>query len=452
MAVISAVAVRLLNWRRLRDDDQREGLFMLHGVDVSSYQPDWAPAANDSFVFVKATEGTSYRNGRAAAQLAAGRAKRLQIGHYHYMRPDNAAKQAAYFVAHADIRPGDLLVCDWENTRDGHPSDADAAIFIAEVKKRRPKNKVGLYCNASDWNNTAVKAGDFLWIAHYGVKKPSIHATWDFWQYADKSSRGANIDQNKSRFNTLDELKAWANRAPLASTAQPKPTHYSGRYQSEYVGLNGGWVTPIDREILLRCASAVEWHTLRLSQGGLSNAVRASAKTHYGLGVGDIALDGRPKAKVWKLCAALIRSGIVAFPRGFIADSFQNNRHIHFASVESYSHAHPQLQAQINEYKRGGDGLVGNRHYTGPKVPLGRWKDSPYNPANIKEDNGIYCVNVSPGSVLYGLDVDRNKIKTREVGFEIQAAKRIKRWGRWNVVTASSTYYDLKFLSNKKPV
>jgi hypothetical protein len=425
---------------------------MLHGVDVSSYQPGWKPVADDSFVFVKATEGTGYSSNRAAAQLAAARAKGLQVGHYHFLRPDNVAKQAAYFVAHADIRPGDLLVCDWENTRDGHPSVADAAIFIAEVKKKRPKNKVGLYCNASDWSNTKVKAGDFLWIAHYGVSKPSIQARWDFWQYADKSSDGANIDQNKSRFNTLDELKAWAKRAPGPSKPPPKPMHYSQTYHSEFVGLNGGWVTPIDREIVLACAKAADWHTLRLSQGGLSNGVITSAKTHYGLGVGDIALDGRPKSKVWKLCAALLRSGIVAFPRGFIADSFQNNKHIHFASVESYSHAHPQLQAQINEYKRGGDGLVGNRPYTGPKVLLGRWKDSPYNPANIKGDNGVYYVNVNPGSVFYGLDVDRKKIKTREPGFEIQAAKRIKRWGRWNVVTASSTYYDLEFLSTKKPV
>ena len=94
---------------------------MLHGVDVSGYQPGWVPAADDSFVFVKKTEGTSYRSGHAAAQLAAARAKRLQIGHYHYMRPDNAAKQAAYFVANADIRPGDLLVCDWETPETATP-------------------------------------------------------------------------------------------------------------------------------------------------------------------------------------------------------------------------------------------------------------------------------------------------------------------------------------------
>jgi hypothetical protein len=120
-------------------------------------------------------------------------------------------------------------------------------------------------------------------------------------------------------------------------------------------------------------------------------------------------------------------------------------------AVESKDHAHPQLQAQINEYKRGGDGLRGNQPYTGPNVPLGRWKESPYNPANIKPDTAVYYVNVSPGSVLYGLDVDRNKIKTRERGYKIQAAKQVKRWGRWNIVTAQSTYYDLNFLSAAEP-
>jgi hypothetical protein len=58
---------------------------------------------------------------------------------------------------------------------------------------------------------------------------------------------------------------------------------------------------------------------------------------------------------------------------------------------------------------------------------------------------------VSPGSVLHGLDVDRNKIKTRERGYIIQAAKQVKRWGGWNSVTAQSTYYDLNFLSAAEP-
>jgi Glycosyl hydrolases family 25 len=95
-------------------------------VDVSTYQPGWTPAQNDKFVFVKSTEGSTWTSGQAAAQLKAARDKRLQVGHYHFMRPGNAVRQARWFVAKTDIKLGDLLVCDWENTPEGHPSVTDA--------------------------------------------------------------------------------------------------------------------------------------------------------------------------------------------------------------------------------------------------------------------------------------------------------------------------------------
>lgn len=112
---------------------------MLHGVDVSSYQPNWVPAADDSFVYSsKQLKAPVTATATQPLSWPAARAKRLKVGNYHFLRPDNAKKQAAYFVGDADIHPGDLLVCYWENTSDGHPSIADAAIFIAEVKKRKP--------------------------------------------------------------------------------------------------------------------------------------------------------------------------------------------------------------------------------------------------------------------------------------------------------------------------
>lgn len=190
---------------------------MLHGVDVSGHQPDWTPGSNDSFVFVKATEGRTYVSKSAANQLKAARAKGLQIGHYHFLHPGNAKAQAAWFTSKADIKTGDLLVCDFEDTNDGHPSATDAAAFIAEVKRLKPDNKVGLYCNKSDWRTTGVKAGDFLWIATWGTTTtPTTTPAWSFWQYTDKP-----IDQNHAnpKWATLAELKAWAQ----GSTDYPTP-------------------------------------------------------------------------------------------------------------------------------------------------------------------------------------------------------------------------------------
>jgi len=398
----------------------------LHGVDVSAFQPDWQPADNDAFVIVKQTEGTSWTSSVAQKQVDRARAKNLHVGHYHFLWPGDAIKQARYFMQQANIRPGDTLWCDWENTKGGHPSVEDAAKFIAEVKLIKPGYRVGLYCNKSDWLNTSVKAGDALWLAQWGVTQPTISSTWTIWQYADSP-----IDQNKANFDSLDSLKAWA-----------LGERYSIKYQSLYVELGAGkYVTPIDKQILIACAKASGWGTVRLSQGGLSTSVAASALTHAGLGAADVAPDGRSKDAVWKYAAALLRSGIIAFPRGYGGDSFP--QHIHCVSGESAAHAHQQARDQIDEYRRGGDGLVGDRPYVGPNVKLDRWANSPYHPKNIKPDTGKYVVDTDR---LYGRDVDGAIVRQRLRGYVIQAASQVYRWDRWNVCTTTPTYYAAEYL------
>lgn len=191
---------------------------MLHGVDVSGYQPGWTPASNDSFVFIKATEGRTVVSKTMADQAKAARAKGLQVGFYHFLWPGHALDQAAWFSSHLTLQPGDLLVCDFENTKGGHPSTTDAAAFISEVRKLEPGHKVGLYCNKSDWETRKPTSGDFLWIATWGTSTaPSTSPAWAFWQYSDSP-----IDQNHAspRWATLAELKAWAQ----GSTGYPTPT------------------------------------------------------------------------------------------------------------------------------------------------------------------------------------------------------------------------------------
>lgn len=229
------------------------------------------------------------------------------------------------------------------------------------------------------------------------------------------------------------------------------PVYHSTYWGSDYLWFAGGWVTPVTRSILLAAASASGWGTIRLAQGGFSHAT-ASANTHGGLDVVDIAIDGRSKAKVWALCAALKRSGMLPFPRGYVADTFQNNKHIH-AVRNPASHAHPEAKAQLREYQTShGDGLVGSRSYTGPSTALDTWDHSPYNPRNVKTfARRTYWVNVSRGSFLYGLSVDRkDKNLHRKRGFKLAASKMVYRWGRWNVVTSYGTYYALSELSTKK--
>ena len=229
---------------------------------------------------------------------------------------------------------------------------------------------------------------------------------------------------------------------------------HSTAWKCDYVlygkggGHSGGYV-PVQVARVLDAVAAETGRPIYLSQGGLSGAVKASAKTHLGLGAFDIALDGRTKAQVWTLVSALLRAGIIGFPRGFTWDSFQGrtlgnlhdgNEHIHCCSVDCYDSLHPQAQDQVDEWKRGGDGLVGNARYTGPSTPLGSWATSPVNPANIVDGAGTLYVAIGQ---LLGLDVDRVQREDKDRGAVIHYRRKVKRWGRWNAVTVKGTYFAI---------
>jgi hypothetical protein len=178
----------------------------LHGVDVSSHQgADWIPAPGDTFAMVKCSEGTTYTNPVRWSQISAARTAGMVTGHYHFMWPGRPIEQARFFVDNVGALAGEPLWCDWETTGGGHPSVDDAAKFIAEVQRLLPENRVGLYCNESDWLTTTVKAGDGLWIARYGAE-PKTLTKWIFHQYTDTP-----IDKNWSQFTSVDDLKAWCH-------------------------------------------------------------------------------------------------------------------------------------------------------------------------------------------------------------------------------------------------
>jgi GH25 family lysozyme M1 (1,4-beta-N-acetylmuramidase) len=205
----------------------------IHGVDISSHQPDWTPAQGDSFVFVKSTEGRSYRNPAAAAQVKRARTAGLVVGWYHFLWPQydrgtadgkgtstkevsgSPEVQAAFFLDSTPALSGDLLALDWEHAGSftsgqsgGYASYQEKNRFLAEVKRRRPDLKIVLYVNRYMWNASDKKAGNGLWLAEYAAK-PTIAEPWLFWQYADHTSDGRNLDQNQGNFATVADLRNW---------------------------------------------------------------------------------------------------------------------------------------------------------------------------------------------------------------------------------------------------
>lgn len=327
----------------------------LTGVDVSSHQAGWTPAASDSFVMVKATEGVEYTNPERAAQLAAARAKGLVTGHYHWLTPGRPVEQAAYFVANADIRTGDPLWCDWEKQSDGtRPSVQDVAAFISAVQQSVLTSKVGLYCSRSDWITTTVKAGDGLWIAQYGVDKPDTSTDWVFWQHTDKP-----IDQNVSKFTNQVDLLRWLKTQRRRFPVVPdydidERIKFRGGRVCRCLAVSLPWI-----EYAMLEAGVIKYN-LDFFQFGYRTDVAASARTHAAGQMIDTGQYSPAALKIWREFGYMMQHRTVA--QGFINHGHGGPKGCPHGSTGSSS-----AQNQERAWNRGRDGLLQNRLIEGPE-------------------------------------------------------------------------------------
>ncbi|MEV5941766.1 lysozyme [Streptomyces sp. NPDC051994] len=208
------------------------------GDDVSSHQKnvDWGAAKGRgaSFVYVKATESTWYRNPYFAQQYDGARQAGLVRGAYHFAVPDQSSgrAQAAYFVQHGGgwRRDGWTLppALDLEHNpySNGDSSDkcyglSPAAMtewitaFSDEVRLRTGRRPV-IYTTAPWWHDCTRDSRAFaathpLWLARYAASPGALPAGWSrwtFWQYANGSG---SLPGDQNLFNgTFAQLKKFA--------------------------------------------------------------------------------------------------------------------------------------------------------------------------------------------------------------------------------------------------
>ncbi|MFT8916570.1 MAG: GH25 family lysozyme [Oenococcus sp.] len=88
----------------------------LSGIDISAYQSGInLSAVPADFVFIKATEGTSYVSPACNAQTASAKNAGKKVGWYHFASVGNATAQADYFLAQIKNYVGQgILMLDWE--------------------------------------------------------------------------------------------------------------------------------------------------------------------------------------------------------------------------------------------------------------------------------------------------------------------------------------------------
>ncbi|GAA3568453.1 hypothetical protein GCM10022197_25850 [Microlunatus spumicola] len=179
------------------------------GVDVSSYQgklkwSTWTKKDKD-FAYIKATEGSSYKNPYFKNQYGGAKKAGMIRGAYHFANPAGKAgyKQARYFVkngggwsADGKTLPGvlDIEYNPYGSTCYGVSKKkmvAWVSSFTKEYKKLTGKDAV-IYTTTDWWKQCTGNSSKFgktnpLWVARYGSKTPgTLPKGWKtatFWQY-----------------------------------------------------------------------------------------------------------------------------------------------------------------------------------------------------------------------------------------------------------------------------
>ena len=203
------------------------------GIDVASYQGNvnWTSwkRQGKSFAYVKATEGTSYKNPYFASQYNGAAKAGLIRGAYHFASPNGAAGylQARYFVSNGgrwtakggQTLPGvlDIEYNPYGSTCYGLSASKMVAwisSFTGEYKRLTGKDAV-IYTTTDWWsrctgNTTRFTNTNPLWAARYGTtsvgKLPGSWRVATFWQYS-----ATPIDQDRFS-STYTRLKILATK------------------------------------------------------------------------------------------------------------------------------------------------------------------------------------------------------------------------------------------------
>ena len=204
------------------------------GMDVSGYQGNvnWQAAYNNGarFAYIKATEGTSYRNPYFTQQYNGSYNVGMIRGSYHFARPNisSGATQADYFVAHGGgwsrdgkTLPGALDI-EWNPYSGGTCYGLSQSGMVAWIKAFSDEYHAKttrwpvIYTATSWWTQCTGNRGDFtstnpLWVARYASAPGTLPYAWGFytfWQYADSGTFPGDQDTFNGAY---DRLQALAN-------------------------------------------------------------------------------------------------------------------------------------------------------------------------------------------------------------------------------------------------
>ncbi|KAJ1954751.1 hypothetical protein GGI12_005722 [Dipsacomyces acuminosporus] len=193
------------------------------GIDVSGYQPsiNWSTvkANGIQFVYIKATEATSYKNPYFSSQYTGATNVGIIRGAYHFARPgaSSGATQASYFVANGGGWSGDGRTLPGALDLEGDCAGLSQSAMVNWIRdfSNTYKSKTGrypvFYTTTSWWktctgNNASFGSTNPLWIARWASTPGELPAGWSFhtfWQYADHGPNPGDADSFNGDYTRL---------------------------------------------------------------------------------------------------------------------------------------------------------------------------------------------------------------------------------------------------------
>lgn len=194
------------------------GIDVFHGNGTIDWNAVKADPQNIKFVYVKATQGSTFQDPCYAANIKGATATGFATGAYHFFSLESTAQsQADNFIQQVgDTYPYTLPPAfDYEMNVTG----ADSASVLAAIETwlNAVKSKWGItpviYSSVNYWSQLGNPAGFSqypLWLANYNPGMPGVPGGWNewaIWQYSESGSvsgvSGA-VDMNK--YNTASGL------------------------------------------------------------------------------------------------------------------------------------------------------------------------------------------------------------------------------------------------------
>lgn len=194
--------------------------YPVRGIDISAHngEIDFAQvrAAGYEFVWIKASEGETFRDSKFASNFDAARAASLRTGAYHYFRFDcDGVMQAMNLCQALDGRVPDMGVAvdvEEEGNATGIPTPVIRARLAAMLDYLNLRGyPITLYSNKDGYYEYLQdEFSDYpLWICSFTDDTPIDDAPqWSCWQYSHSGrvpGISGKVDENVSRYGEQGE-------------------------------------------------------------------------------------------------------------------------------------------------------------------------------------------------------------------------------------------------------